>query len=389
MRFQILFFLLFLYSGHLISQGMILTPEAILNNMERKIATVESFQYTTSFEFKEFGREKPEKKRFTIFAQRNTNNVNYYFDWRIDEEDSPLTHLFVDNDFYYLNREQKWVTIYKDFGQPGGEGSYSEFIRLTNLFDEILLKKKYITEGTNIKHSEKYLAEDFWVIEFEVDGSTQAIWINKTTFFPEKRMWILEHKNLKQTITTEIMNLKLVPTFSQDKFDTNFSENGFSEKFIYKSESNENEIFTDFELYLNKKQVDSLLNFSLTSPIDSKHQLKDTKAKLILLDFWFIGCMPCLNSMPDIERLHNQFSKEGLAVIGINCFDKEEPQSILKKINEMGITYKNYFSDRVLTNMLGVKGYPSVILLTPKGDIIYAGTYSSKYELEDLILKNL
>lgn len=389
MRFQIFFFLFFLYSGHLLSQGIILTPEVILNNMEKKIATVESFQYATSFEFKEFGREEAEKKRFTIFAQRNTHNANYYFDWRIEEEETPLTHLFVDNDFYYCNRDQKWVTIYKGFEQPGESGSYSEFTRLTNLFDEILLKKKYAATKTKIKHSEKYIAENFWVIEFEADGSTQVIWINKTTFFPEKKMWILEHENLKQIITTKILDLNLDPSFLQGKFDTEFSKNGFSEKFIYKSESNENEMLMDFELFLNKNQVDSLLNFSLTSPIDSNFQLKNTNAKLILLDFWFIGCIPCLNSMPDIESLHNQFSNEGLEVIGINCFDKEEPQNILKKINEMGITYKNYFSDRALTTMLGVKGYPSVILLSPKGDIIYAGVYFSKYELEDLILKNL
>ncbi|GAB4239085.1 MAG: hypothetical protein OHK0028_16790 [Deltaproteobacteria bacterium] len=40
--------------------------------------------------------------------------------------------------------------------------------------------------------------------------------------------------------------------------------------------------------------------------------------KVVVLDFWSIYCASCIEEMPRLIELHNEFSKKGLQVIGVN-----------------------------------------------------------------------
>jgi peroxiredoxin len=40
--------------------------------------------------------------------------------------------------------------------------------------------------------------------------------------------------------------------------------------------------------------------------------------KVVLLDFWSIYCASCIEEMPGLIEMHNEFSSKGLQVIGVN-----------------------------------------------------------------------
>ena len=40
--------------------------------------------------------------------------------------------------------------------------------------------------------------------------------------------------------------------------------------------------------------------------------------KVVILDFWSIYCASCIEEMPRLIEIHNEFSKKGLVVIGVN-----------------------------------------------------------------------
>lgn len=46
----------------------------------------------------------------------------------------------------------------------------------------------------------------------------------------------------------------------------------------------------------------------------------DFKNKVVLLDFWSVWCVPCLDSFPSLTRWHEQYADEGLVVVGITRF---------------------------------------------------------------------
>ena len=42
------------------------------------------------------------------------------------------------------------------------------------------------------------------------------------------------------------------------------------------------------------------------------------RGKVVLVDFWTFGCFNCANTMPHVVRWHDQFSRQGLVIVGIH-----------------------------------------------------------------------
>lgn len=53
-----------------------------------------------------------------------------------------------------------------------------------------------------------------------------------------------------------------------------------------------------------------------TEPIKEE----DFQNKVVLLDFWSVWCVPCLDSFPYLSRWHEKYADEGLVVVGITRF---------------------------------------------------------------------
>jgi len=52
-------------------------------------------------------------------------------------------------------------------------------------------------------------------------------------------------------------------------------------------------------------------------------KLTNLKGKVVLLDFWYRGCFPCLKATPDLIKMQEEF-KDDLVIIGINDRDDKE-----------------------------------------------------------------
>ncbi|HMN32286.1 MAG: TlpA family protein disulfide reductase [Chitinophagaceae bacterium] len=50
--------------------------------------------------------------------------------------------------------------------------------------------------------------------------------------------------------------------------------------------------------------------------------LSEVKAKIILLDFWAAWCYPCVQSMPDLISIYENYHKKGLEVYAVSL-DKD------------------------------------------------------------------
>ncbi len=57
---------------------------------------------------------------------------------------------------------------------------------------------------------------------------------------------------------------------------------------------------------------------------DEPKALADYKGEVVLLNFWGTWCPPCLDEMPDLNRLHADYKDQGLRVITISDESPEE-----------------------------------------------------------------
>ena len=59
---------------------------------------------------------------------------------------------------------------------------------------------------------------------------------------------------------------------------------------------------------------------------DENKSLADYEGEVVLLNFWATWCPPCLDEMPDLNRIHAEFKDQGLRVITIS---DENPEDLI------------------------------------------------------------
>ena len=94
--------------------------------------------------------------------------------------------------------------------------------------------------------------------------------------------------------------------------------------------------------------------------------LAQLKGRVVLLNFWATWCVECRPEMPMFERLHREFTSQGLAVLGINV--GEGIPAIKKYAEELGLTFPLILDPKgKIQASYGVVGLPTTFLLGRDG----------------------
>ena len=103
------------------------------------------------------------------------------------------------------------------------------------------------------------------------------------------------------------------------------------------------------------------------------------RGKYVLVDFWGSWCGACKYEIPSIISAYNKYKSKGLEVVGIAVWDK--PEDTLKAIDEMQIPYPQILNtQKIATDLYGIKGIPETILFAPDGTILARGLRGEKIE---------
>jgi thiol-disulfide isomerase/thioredoxin len=141
------------------------------------------------------------------------------------------------------------------------------------------------------------------------------------------------------------------------------------------SSPNEQDIkLTDSELKLNN---------------DTSIKLADLKGKVVVLDFWYRACMPCLQAIPELIKIQEDYKNE-VVIIGINDIDDQEDVTDYlnyKKANYLS-TYKTKES---ISQRLKINSFPTLIVYDREGKLagIELGYQRGMRKLKKLIKSTL
>jgi thiol-disulfide isomerase/thioredoxin len=127
---------------------------------------------------------------------------------------------------------------------------------------------------------------------------------------------------------------------------------------------------------------------------NQRAQLTDYKGKVVLLDFYATWCQPCRVETPHLVQLHQQYSRQGLQVIGLNVGGADDREEVPAYAKEFGIEYQLAFpDDDLVDSYLGYnQNIPQAFVFDRNGNLIkrFVGySESSGVELERLVKASL
>jgi peroxiredoxin len=119
--------------------------------------------------------------------------------------------------------------------------------------------------------------------------------------------------------------------------------------------------------------------------------LSDLKGKVVLVDFFYKSCYPCMLELSKLVSLYEKYKNKGLVIIGIDPIDKQE-DDLKSFLAKRSVLYDVLLGGKELAKEYHISGYPAVYILDKNGKILFAlSGYSGGMEniLEDVILKAL
>ena len=103
---------------------------------------------------------------------------------------------------------------------------------------------------------------------------------------------------------------------------------------------------------------------------------KSSKSKFVILYFWFVGCVPCMEDhlkIPKLLPFLNQKQTEFISISNDDSFKKWKAY-----LDKHKYIWQHYIKPAATDNIiaeLGIATYPTYLLLDDKGKILYS-TYS-------------
>lgn len=95
--------------------------------------------------------------------------------------------------------------------------------------------------------------------------------------------------------------------------------------------------------------------------------------KLTVVNLWGTFCGPCIEEMPDLQKISEAYSDKDVQVIGI-VTDGENNDETTKMLEELKVTYLNIIPDKVLNDTLVNKFdyVPATVFVDSEGKILKA-----------------
>ncbi len=207
----------------------------------------------------------------------------------------------------------------------------------------------------------------------------------------EQYVWVLDKKHLMPLLATAV----------QDKGDYLFHEKmAFSDYEFDKVEKArlkerkkkvlaENPVddskASGFVQWMNEGDSAPLFKGTFLSKGD-EFDLSDYIGKnVIILDFWYMHCPPCVRAMPMLSEFYDQYKDKGLKIFGVNSVDnKPAKMDRLKKfLGKREVSYDIIMIDSSVDRMYKVMGYPTMYLIGKDGKIakIEIGFSENQFEV--------
>jgi peroxiredoxin len=149
------------------------------------------------------------------------------------------------------------------------------------------------------------------------------------------------------------------------------------------------QLFTTGDIYGVPSKAPDLAITTIEGKPFKLHELTG-HSRLVVVNFWATWCRPCVEEMPDLEKVHLAYQDKGVAVVGIATQDTA--WKVREFLAQHKVTYKIAVDDQneIADAFGGVKALPTTLFLDRENNIVkYHKGYLARKELEENLRKLL
>ncbi|MBN2730839.1 MAG: redoxin domain-containing protein [Balneolaceae bacterium] len=197
--------------------------------------------------------------------------------------------------------------------------------------------------------------------EYLTDIST-TWYISKNDYLPRKYVKRAKFNGKKDIRTIQFKDLIVNPNLPDSLFTLSTFPEGY-------------EIERPEDRAKKKEAEPGLLELGTQAPdwtlkkADSTEvSLSDYLGQIIILDFWGTWCLPCLEAMPELQRIHEKY--ETVTVLGAST---NEPANAdpARFARNRDITYPILLNGEKIIHKYNVRSFPTFYIIDKDGKIIY------------------
>lgn len=109
--------------------------------------------------------------------------------------------------------------------------------------------------------------------------------------------------------------------------------------------------------------------------LDGKNvDLADLEGKVVVLNFWYVSCKPCIKEMPELNELVEKYAGKGVVFL---AFSTDKTAAVQQFLTQKTFNYRIIPRSRNIAKKFGVFGYPSHYVIDKKGLVrFYQLSYS-------------
>ncbi|PKB70910.1 MAG: hypothetical protein BZY87_08105 [SAR202 cluster bacterium Io17-Chloro-G6] len=133
-------------------------------------------------------------------------------------------------------------------------------------------------------------------------------------------------------------------------------------------------------------EIEGILTWINSEPI----ALKESRGKVVLIDFWTYTCVNCIRTFPFLKLWHSRYTDDGLIIVGVHTpeFDFEkDPNNVTNAVGENGITWPVALDNGQVTwDNYSNRVWPAKYLIDQQGVLRYRHLGEGQYaETEEKI----
>ena len=104
--------------------------------------------------------------------------------------------------------------------------------------------------------------------------------------------------------------------------------------------------------------------------IPAARTLADYAGQVVLLNVWATWCAPCIDEMPSMQRLYEEYGDKGLRIVAISVDDRGSETLIRDFVKEYGLTFDIlHDTDGDIYTSYQLNGVPQTFLIDRAGVI--------------------